>query len=83
MPVPSAPPHEPEGEIQWLERFKCSQCNYETNTNIELKHHIETNHGARKKDYGEIVANQYPVGHEQWATNRNMNKDEHKCNECK
>ena len=32
--TPSAPPFEPE-EIQFLERKKCGQCNYETNTDTE------------------------------------------------
>ena len=80
MPAPSAPPYEPEGEIQML---PCSQCRYETNTNVELNYHIETHHGARQKSNGVIVANNFPVGHAQWAMNRNMNQDEHKCNECK
>ena len=83
MPLPSAPPLELDDEdIQLLERVKCQQCNYETNTNFELGHHIETHHGARKKDYRGIVATKYPVGHPQWAINRNMNQEEHKCNEC-
>ena len=83
MPVPSAPPMEPEEEGTQLIRMKCSQCNYETNTNVELKYHIDTHHGARKKDYRGIVASKYHVGHAEWANNRNMNNEEYKCNECK
>ena len=83
MPLPSAPPLELDDEdVQLLERVKCPQCSYETNSNIELGHHIESQHGARQKDYRGIVATKYPVGHPQWAINRNMNQDEHKCNEC-
>ena len=83
MPTPSAPPLELDDEdVQLLDRLKCSQCNYETNTSVELNHHIETSHGARKKDYRGIVATQYPVGHAQWAKNRNMNNEEHRCSEC-
>ena len=81
MPLPSAPPLDDE-EIQWLEQFKCTQCNYETNTKVELGYHIETNHGVRQKDYRGIVATKYPIGHPQWAINQNMNTEEHKCNEC-
>ena len=60
-----APPYEPEGEVQFLERISCSQCNYETNTNVELTHHIETNHGSCQRDQRVFVANRFPVGHAQ------------------
>ena len=80
MPLPSAPPFEPEEEIQMLPRVKCSQCSYETNTETERKYHIETAHGARPKDYRGIKATFYPVGHPQWAAQRNQT--EHKCSEC-
>ena len=41
MPTPSAPPLELNYEdVQLLERIKCSQCNYETNTSVEINHHI-------------------------------------------
>ena len=83
MYAPSAPPYDPEGEVQFLERLICSQCSYETNTNIELTHHIETIHGARPRNHGGVVANTFPVGHAQWAMNRNMKQDEYICNECK
>ena len=69
-------------EVPWLERVKCSHCNYESNSNVEIGYHIETQHGARQKDYRGIVATKYPIGHPQWAINRNMNQEEHKCNEC-
>ena len=80
MHAPSAPPYEPEEDIVL---YPCSHCSYKTNTQVELKYHIETNHGACKKDYRGIVANNFPVGHAQWAMNQNMNQVEHKCNECK
>ena len=28
------------------------------------------------------MTTKYPVGHPQWAINRNMNQKEHRCNEC-
>ena len=80
MPTPSAPLMEPEEE--GIQLISCTQCSYATNTNVELKYHIETHHGARQKDYRGIVATNYPVGHAQWAKNRNMNNVEHKCSEC-
>ena len=83
MYAPSAPPYDPEGEVQFVERITCSQCNYETNTNIELGYHIETIHGACTRNNGGIVTNTFPVGHTQWAINQNMKQDEHLCNECK
>ena len=69
MHAPSAPPYEPEEAIVM---YPCPQCSYKTNTNVELNYHIETNHGARKKDYRGIVANKFPVWHAQWATNKNL-----------
>ena len=83
MYAPSAPPYDPEGEVQFVERITCSQCNYETNTNIELGYHIKTIHGARPRNLGGFVTDTFPVGHAQWAINRNMKQDEHLCNECK
>ena len=35
---------ESQNPVQWLPRLKCKQCRYETNTQNELVHHIETNH---------------------------------------
>ena len=35
-----------------------------------------------QKDYRGINAIQYPVGHAQWAANRNTNTIEYKCKEC-
>ena len=83
MPTPSAPILEDE-DVYILERKKCDQCEYETNTETEFKWHMETNHGARKKEFRGIIATQktiYPVGHPQWATDRNK-ITEYKCNEC-
>ena len=69
-----------EDEIILLPRTKCSQCNYETNTETERKFHIETVHGARPKDYRGIKATSYPVGHPEWAALRNQT--DYKCKEC-
>ena len=83
MPEPSALPMEPDTkEIPLLDRMKCSQCSYETNTNTELKYHTETQHGVRHKETRGINAIRYPVGHAQWAANRNTNTAEYKCKEC-
>ena len=82
MPTPSAPPLEPEEEDIHIIMLPCSQCSYETNTNVELNHHNETQHDARQKDYRGIVATKYPIGHAQLAINRNINNVEHKCSEC-
>ena len=82
MPIPSAPPLLPEEDVQLMERKKCNQCSYETNTDTEFNHHIESKHGAHQKDYRGIKATGYPIGHAMWATNKNMNTTEHKCNEC-
>ena len=79
MHAPSAPPYEPEEAIVM---YPCPQCSYKTNTNVELNYHIQTNHGARRKEHRGIVANKFPVGHAQWAMNKNISQDEHKCNEC-
>ena len=83
MPVPSAPPMEsPQEEVHLLERKKCDQCGYETNTETERKYHIETQHGARQKDYRGVKATNFPVGHAQWAASRNENTLQYKCMEC-
>ena len=77
------PSNKPDSEeVVFLERKKCSQCNYETNTETEIKYHIEVEHGARKKDYQGIKASGFPIGHAQWAAGRNANAVEHKCTEC-
>ena len=78
--LPSAPPMEPEEELQVRPRNKCTQCRYETNTETEIKFHIKTVHGARPKYYRGIKATSYPVGHQQWAAL--CNQTEHKCKEC-
>ena len=73
MPAPSAPPLEDE-DVQLLDTNKCDQCGYETNTNTEFKWHMETQHGTRRKEFRGIPATtttKYPVGHPQWAINRN------------
>ena len=81
--APGAPPMEPKTEeAHPLERTKCSQCNYETNTKTELKYHTETPHGASHKDYRGINVIKYPVSHAQWAANRNTKTAEYECKEC-
>ena len=82
MPIPSATLLLQDEDVQLLERKKCNQCGYETNTDTEFIHHAESQHGARQKDYRGIKATGYPIGHAQWATNKNMTPTEHKCNEC-
>ena len=57
------------------------------NTDTEYKWHIETQHGARPKEakgINAISAKSYPVGHAQWASDRNRtNSDcQYKCKEC-
>ena len=83
MPAPSAPPLDDE-DVQLLDTNKCDQCCYETNTNTEFKWHMETQHGTNRKEFRGIPATtttKYPVGHPQWAINRNT-ISEYKCNEC-
>ena len=65
-----------------MERKKCSHCSYETNTETEIKYHIESVHGAIKKDYRGIKASGFPSGHPQWAAHRNSNMADYKCSEC-
>ena len=82
---PSAPSLEPdsEAEILPLVRKKCQQCKYETNTDTEFKWHLETHNGARNKEQRGITVtskSSYPIGHAQWAANKNGNIL--KCKEC-
>ena len=82
MPAPIAPPLEHE-DIDLLQVNKCHQCGYETNTNTEHKYHMETQHGACRKEFRGITATnktQYPVGHPKWANDSNKTT-EYKCNE--
>ena len=68
----------------FLKEKLCGQCGYETNTESEFKWHTESHHGARKKEFRGIVATNktiYPVGHPQWATDRNR-ITEYNCSEC-
>ena len=76
-----------EDEVQLLERKICVHCKYETNTETEFKWHAETQHGARPKEAKGIKvtsAQKYPIGHPQWAAQRNINSNIHdyKCKEC-
>ena len=57
------------------------------NTDTEYKWHIETQHGARPKETKGLPvtsAHSFPVGHAQWASDRNKTSSEnqYKCKEC-
>ena len=70
-------------DVELLDTKKCTICSYETNTEVEFKWHRETQHGARPKEFKGITATtttRYPIGHAQWAANKNMS--EYKCMEC-